>query len=394
MTLLESSIESRGYRCEVLGTDVSTHALDRARAGQYPARAFSNLSQDIIRRWFEPAMGGQRPVQRVRDIVDFSYHNLVKEPYPLKLLSNWDVIFCRNVTIYFRSESTRRVIENFYQSLNPGGYLFIGHSETLSTISDRFEPLEINGVFLYRKPLVRRSYAIGDASLPRGAEGRKSSADRASLATASTPAHSDGAGRAAAPPALAGSELPGDAVVTPSTQSGAEAVSRADALVGEAYALLEQGRPADARVLAERALLLDARNVEAMLARAYAHADAGDFSAAIAESTAALGIDPLLAPARYILGIIYQRQGDANAALAEFKRTIYIDNDFVVAHFNAANIYRARGAMEDACREYENTLRALYLNPEGSWVVFLGGFRPDLLAKTCERSLIECRRGS
>jgi len=82
------------------------------------------------------------------------------------------------------------------------------------------------------------------------------------------------------------------------------------------------------------------------------------------------------------------------AALAEFKRTIYVDAEFVLAHFNAANIYRARGATDDACREYENTLRSLYVNPAGDWTAFLGGFRPDLLAKTCERSLIECRRGS
>ena len=395
MTLLESSIESQGHRCEVLGTDVSTHALDRARAGQYPARAFSNLSQDITKRWFEPAMGGQRPVQRVRDIVDFSYHNLVKEPYPLTLLSNWDVIFCRNVTIYFRTESTRRVVENFYQSLNPGGYLFIGHSETLSTICDRFEPLEINGVFLYRKPLARRIHVPGkSAQLQAEGARRPSAAEKRSREAASAreaPAGIERSVETGSAPGL--QEQPGG-ILAVSSQPGAEKAASADALVGEAHALLAQGRPAEARVLAERALLLAPKNIEAMLVRAYAHADAGDFSAAIAESIAALAIDPLLAPARYILGIIYQRQGDANAALAEFKRTIYIDHDFVLAHFSAANVYRARGAIEDACREYENTLRALYMNPEGSWVVFLGGFRPDLLAKTCERSLIECRRGS
>ena len=65
----------------------------------------------------------------------------------------------------------------------------------------------------------------------------------------------------------------------------------------------------------------------------------------------------------------------------------------MLAHFNAANILRARGEIDDACREYENTLRALYVNPAGSWTAFLGGFRPDVLAKTCERSLIECRKG-
>ncbi|MGZ4358083.1 MAG: hypothetical protein ACXVRU_14865, partial [Gaiellaceae bacterium] len=102
---------------------------------------------------------------------------------------------------------------------------------------------------------------------------------------------------------------------------------------------------------------------------------------------------PLVAPARYILGIIYQRQGDQARAINEFKRTIYIDRDFVLAHFNLANIYKSRRATEDACREYENALKALYECPEGQWTTFLGGFKPDLLAQTCERSLIECRKG-
>ena len=95
-------------------------------------------------------------MEKVRRAVSFQYHNLIKEPYPLALMGNWDVIFCRNVTIYFRLESTRRVVDNLWESLNPGGFLFIGHSETLTSISDRFEPVELGGVFLYRKPIPRR----------------------------------------------------------------------------------------------------------------------------------------------------------------------------------------------------------------------------------------------
>jgi chemotaxis protein methyltransferase CheR len=147
-------------------------------------------------------------------------------------------------------------------------------------------------------------------------------------------------------------------------------------------------------VLADLALDSEPGNTAALVIRAHATADAGDLATAIADATAALSIDPLLASARYILGIIYLRQEDLQRAIDEFKRTIYIDGDFVLAHFNLANIYRVQGDFDDACREYENTLRALYVNPMGQWVAFLGGFKPDLLAKSCERSLIECRKGS
>jgi chemotaxis protein methyltransferase CheR len=389
MTLLDSMLDGLGYRCEVFGTDVSTSALERAKAATYQARSLANLPQNVLQRWFDAVPGGHRPTQRARDIVDFSYHNLVKEPYPLALLSNWDVIFCRNVTIYFKLESTRRVVDNFFESLNPGGYLFIGHSETLSSISDRFEPVEIGGVFLYRKPHPKKLFTFGSHGVAK--EPRRGGA---TAKTSRGLSHATTSARPTRPPRPERTRIPEPAPVPSEAESqGAESPTVAE-LVAETHALLEQGRPADACTVADRALAIDPRNVEAMLVRSYAHADAGDLEAAIADATSAVAIDPLLAPARYILGIIYLREGDESAALAEFKRTIYIDHEFVLAHFNAANIHRARGALDDACREYENALQTLVSNPTGSWTVFLGGFRSDLLAKTCERSLIECRKGS
>jgi chemotaxis protein methyltransferase CheR len=381
MTLLDSTLEGSDFGLEVLGTDVSTSALDRAKEGIYKARSMASLEQSVVQRWFEPVKGGHRPAQRVREIVDFSYHNLVKEPYPIALLSNWDVIFCRNVTIYFRLESTRRVVNNFYESLNPGGYLFIGHSETLQTISDRFEVLELGGVFLYRKPPLRGVRGVGYGAARRASRVSGDRAQRPRLSV-TEPRRASTPGR------------PGGPSSEPTAQPSADALADVAQAIAEAHEMLELGRPAEARHAAERALTIDAGSIEALLVRAHANADSGDFEAAVQDANAALKINPLLAPARYILGVIYQRQGDGQAALAEFKRTIYIDSEFVLAHFNAANIYRGRGAMGDACREYENTLRSLDANPSGEWTAFLGGFRADLLARTCERSLIECRRGS
>jgi chemotaxis protein methyltransferase CheR len=397
MTLLDSMLEGLGYRCEVLGTDVSTQALDKAKEAVYRNRSIKGLPENVLDRWFEPVPGGgYRPIARVRNAVDLTFHNLVKEPYPLALLSSWDVIFCRNVTIYFRIESTRRVVDNFYESLNPGGYLFIGHSETLSSISERFEPVEVGGVFLYRKPPAKSVFTFGDV----GKGGRRTTTTRSATRHPASAVIARRADRAKGRfETRAGSKPAPVAIPTeaPSAQvqpTADETVRTVEDLIKSARELLELGRPDDARTLVDEALVAEPRNVEALLVRSYAHADAGDLEAAVADASTAVSIDPLLASARYILGIIYLREGDEHAALAEFKRTIYIDHEFVLAYFNAANIYRSRGATDDACREYGNALRALKSNPDGAWTVFLGGFRPDLLAMTCERSLIECRKGS
>lgn len=370
MTLLDSTLEPLGHTCEVIGTDVSTQALERARKAVYPARAVTNLQQQVVQRWFEPVQDGHRPVQRVRDKCQFHYHNLIKEPYPLALLSNWDVIFCRNVTIYFRLESIRRVVDRFYESLNPGGYLFIGHSETLTSVSDRFEVVEVDGVFLYRKPRAKRSLSFDEVVASR--------MRRTAPAEQETRSTTLGARRRAA--------------FERTPEPVPEAV-RASDLVLQAHAMLEQARAADALEYARSALAIEPDNVDAHLVAAFAHADLGQLDDAAAQANTVLATYPLTAGARYVLGVIYQQQGNMDAALSEFKRTVYIDRDFVLAHFAIANIHRLRGELNDACRDYENTLRALYAKPEGSWTAFLGGFRSDLLAKTCERSLIECGKG-
>ena len=402
MTVLDSEIDADQMGCEVLGTDVSTQALDRARLAVYPAKALSSLPQKAVQRWFEPVKGGHRPVKQVRDTVGFSYHNLIKEPYPLAFSSNWDIVFCRNVTIYFRPDSTRRVVNNFYESLNPGGYLFIGHSETLTSISDRFEAVEVGGVFLYRKPLDRpmfssnfdsgvrpvRSQRLRTSELPRP---RTSQADSGDSGAADRPA---GVSQTRSPAPRQPKVKPGTVAAPASANRVPAVVTESERLLAEAHALLDAGEPLRARAMVELVLATDPRHVPALLVRAHASADAGDLPAAVADATAALEVNPLLASARYILGIIYLRQKNQVRALNEFKRTIYIDQEFVLAHFNVANIYRAQGDNDDACREYENTLRALYVNPDGEWTAFLGGFKPDLLAKTCERTLIECRKGS
>lgn len=380
MTLIDSGILSLGWRVQVLGTDVSTRALAVAKKGEYPKRALLNVPSEIVARHFEPVANGYAVAPHVRSLVEFGYHNLIKEPYPLALMGNWDIIFCRNVTIYFKLESTKRVVANFYNSLNEGGYLFIGHSETLSQINDQFEAVEVGGVFLYRKPRSRRTLGL---SVPRPAVSEASQAPtvlrRASRASAAAAEH-------------ASRQKPGRSEAAGSQRPMPEPAQPPVDAVQAARRALEEGRVAEARRMAEEIIAADPNNADAHLIAAYVHADGGDYEAALESCHRALAINPLLPSARYILGIIYQRQGDVVRAISEFKKTVYIDGGFALAHLNLANIYKSQHKWDQACKEYENALKALYRNPEGSWTEFLGGFKLDLLAKTCERSLLECRK--
>ncbi len=392
MALFDSGIETLDWRYEVMGTDVSTKALGVARAGTYPGRALGNLSGEIVNRHFVQVGDDEyRVAPHVRKHVDFGYHNLIKEPYPLSLMGNWDIIFCRNVTIYFRLESTRRVVSNFYNSLNDGGYLFIGHSETLTSITDMFEPVEVGGVFLYRKsPQEKRWHgfsASGPQSLtrPTSAGVRSGRADTASAGP--TPGEREEQ-RVARQERIAQRERTRRAEAEEAA-AGASSVAEMLHLARQHFA---EGRPDEVERLIGLVLIADCGNADAHLLSAYVHADSGDYEAALAACTRALAVNPLLPGARYILGVIHQRQGDLVRAVSELKKTIYIDSDFALAHLNLGNIYKQQGKFDAAIREYENALRALYANPEGEWVHFLGGWKADVLLRTCERSLIECRK--
>jgi len=246
----------------------------------------------------------------------------------------------------------------------------------------------VDGVFLYRKPPAKHLLSFGDIMSRRSAK----SSDRERPARV-RPARQPLQEPAERPAPLRREAAAPAAVALPQEhQVDAEHSAMAADLIERAHAMLEQAQAQGALALAREAIELDPANTDAHLVAAFAHADLGQLDEAMAQAQLVLASYPLTAGARYILGIINQQRGNMDAALTEYKRTVYIDRNFVLAHFAIANIYRSRGETSAACREYENTLRALYDTPEGQWTAFLGGFRPDLLAKTCERSLIECGR--
>lgn len=387
ITLLEAGLDLVGWKPHVLGTDVSTRALATAKTGIYSERAMINVPRHVVDRYFDrTASGDYRVNEQVRKMVDFGYQNLVKEPYPLSIMGNWDIIFCRNVTIYFQIDSTKRVVSNFYDSLNEGGYLFIGHSETLAGINEDFEPVEVGGVFLYRKPEKARVRVRGFVAPHAGISSHRGDEHRS---------------RARRKPVFKTDEDRRGEGVRADRPNRSQALASGDGKTGDVAATLErarrdlsEGHPERVREVVSRVLEIDPNNAEAHLMLAYVHADIGDYEEALAACHRALAINPLLPAARYILGIIYQRRGDSVRAISELKKTVYIDADFALAHLNLANIYKAQRRFDAAAKEYTNALKALNKSPNGDWTEYSGGFQADLLIQTCERSLIECRKAA
>lgn len=116
-----------GWEVRILGTDISSSVLDTARRGVYPKARLDTVPPAMLSRYFDDLGEQIRVKDALRRLTTFQYHNL-NDPLPLR---QFDVIFCRNVMIYFSREEQARLAQKFKERLTPGGFLFIGHSESL-----------------------------------------------------------------------------------------------------------------------------------------------------------------------------------------------------------------------------------------------------------------------
>lgn len=150
MLLLECP-ELSGWDIEIIGTDISQRVLHHARKGVYGNSSFRVTDDMFKSRYFQEQDGGFRITDRVRGLVTFSRLNLYDQSRFL-FLGKMDIVFCRNVIIYFDQLAKKRVIEQFFSTLNPGGFLLLGHSESLMNITTSFKLRHFRNDMVYEKP--------------------------------------------------------------------------------------------------------------------------------------------------------------------------------------------------------------------------------------------------
>jgi chemotaxis protein methyltransferase CheR len=150
--LLENWPMVDAYHIEIVGSDIDTQVLLEAQAGYYGDRALSRLPPDVVERYFAPNQDGQRRlIQDLRESVRFTSANLVNAA-SVAVQGQFDIIFCRNVLIYFDDSSRLLAVNNLYDSLHPGGYICLGHTESMTRISKRFDLRRFEDAIVYQRP--------------------------------------------------------------------------------------------------------------------------------------------------------------------------------------------------------------------------------------------------
>jgi chemotaxis protein methyltransferase CheR len=163
ITVAEALKFAEAWEIEILATDISRRALRHAERGVYSKRSLQNVSLGQVEAHFTSAKIGFQVKPRIRRMISFAQMNLVESVYVGKI----DCIFCMNVLMYFSEERRLGIIRRFYDALEPGGYFLLGHSETLTNVPVKFEPVVLGDCRLYRKPGAaegHRAHAVAEGA--------------------------------------------------------------------------------------------------------------------------------------------------------------------------------------------------------------------------------------
>lgn len=329
---------------EILGTDVSTRALQKARDGIYTKWSLRAIDRKYIQKYFTTTENRYLLNDEIKRMIKFEYFNLIREPYPLTKMGNyWDIILCKNVTIYFKVDSTKRVIHNFYQSLRDGGTLFIGMSESLFQISDEFNLIEHDGCFLYKKL----------AGQEKSIEYKR--------------------------------EIKLPVVKKIDTEDVEVIFKRAkEHFKAKHYdrAVVELGKT----------IRLKSTHVDARLMLADIYANEERYGEAEDECRKVIEINSLLPAAHCLLGVVLGKQKRTAEAIPELKKAIYLDQDLVIAHLHLANLYYDNKDYNHSAREFKNVLRILEKDIDTEVGMSDGGFSQEVILLQAKKGISKLSR--
>jgi len=312
----------QAWNITILATDFNPKFLRRAVQGVYGEWSFRDAPGWLRGRYFTGCGDGRfEIIPRIRKMVTFSYLNFADDVYPS--LSNntsaMDIIFCRNVLMYFTAQRAKQVASNLYRALVDGGWLIVSPAEASNTLFSSFAPVEFPGAVLYRK--------TADAEVQPLVGGHPAQP----LFEAAAPAL----------PLIVPAE-PAILPVQPTASTTAANFSAGK--VGQA-----QASQADERRLPLRM----ARDC----------ANQGKLDEALDWCKQAISADKLNPAHHYLLATILQEQGQPDHAIQSLMRALYLDPDFVLAHFALGNLHQSQGRYRQAQRHFENTLLLLRRHP-------------------------------
>ncbi len=364
--------ESLSRLCTITGVDIDSAVLAKARAGQYGEFSFRGVSADMRNRYFEKTSSGWQVKADIRSLVSFKELNLLSPSLPLAL-RNCDVIFFRNVSIYFDEPTRRQIQQNLASLMKDDGVLVIGCSETIANNLGVFQMVEEEGLFYFIKgnPPLQEQHT----NLPVPDFSRKESTQIA-----------------ATPP----SELSLPLLHLPETwQLPLDSTKEGGTCDTDTIRqLVEEKRYAEAMPLIEQLLAKEPDNQEALLLKATILLNRKQFEAVRLLARQVLDHQHWNIDAFLLLGLAAKWDEKADEAINWFKQAVYTCHTCWPAHYHLADCYNRTGETERSKREYRAVLQLLSCSTSETGIKLSAlGLMPSEIRFVAERQLAKLVKG-
>lgn len=385
IALREHSVGASGLGASVRGLDVNPAALERARRARFSPWSLRETPAEMQARWFR--CSGREYVldDGIRAMVSFEERNLIEDDPALWRPNSFDAVFCRNVMMYFTPAHAQALVERIASALVPGGYLFLGHAETLRGLSQEFSLCHSHGTFYYRRkdgdaPVtgtvsraladpVRRSRAAPLISAVEGAgswvEAIHNATERIRRLSQKAPSREvpvERADRAAARP------------------RGVDGIRRA-------VELLQEERFVDALALIRDLPAELGDDAEVLLLRAVLLTHKGAVTEAAEVCRKLLAIDGMNAGAHYLMALCREACGDRGRAIEHDRIAGYLDPSFAMPRLHLGLLARQASDLSRAQREFEAAIVLLQREDSARLLLFGGGFGREALIALCRAEL-------
>ncbi len=439
ITALSSMTVSERQRLEIIATDINPRYLEIAKTGLYRRWSFREVPTFIKEKYFQLTSDDRyRLTDRVKDLVRFGYLNLASDSYPSAVsgTNEVDVIFCRNVLIYFSPEHVTEVLSRFHRALKDGGYLFLAPSEIPHPAPDNFKIINVDGAILLQKEGISSGSGHAVVSIVKSNFsyfGQSTTPDMKSFESliddtiSETPSDQQSTDQLSAPgelsvheaAALLESLRAGLTDVSEGTARGVSTVvsnadlglsaltsqfgvgrlnsvetasfldSDNDDILGSAHRLYQSGKYEEAiDLLLEVPANHDVVSQEAFLLLVRAYANTGNLDAAMDWSERLINYEPVNARWYYLRATIQQELSENGAALISLRQAIFLEPEYILAHFALGNIHQQSGAQLQAKRCFQRVIELLDSVSQSSEIQDSDGLMAGQL-KTIITSILE-----
>lgn len=378
--LQRQCIVDQGWDVSIRAIDINPAMLEKAAQGRYSAWALRETPAEVQRRWFN--VQGREFIlnDSIRASVTFFERNLAEDDAELWTPETYDVVFCRNVIMYFTPSEAQALVGRITRALAPGGYLFLGHAETLRGLSGDYHLRHTHGTFYYQRhdplPTARNvtiARACWESPVVVPTDGWANTwidtVQRASERIRELTEH-PGA-----------STQKGDAV--PSTARARPAIN-----LNVALELLKKERFSDALELLSCLPGESAQDPDVLLLRAVLLTHSGQLDAAERVCSELLQLDELSAGAHYLVALCREAAGDRAGAADRDQVAAYLDPGFAMPRLHLGLMAKRAGDREAARRELGQALALLQREDPSRLLLFGGGFGREVLVALCRSELL------